>query len=266
MKTLTARLPQIVAVLAAGVFTLMFFITVAPRLTYRYDLDFVEDSVLMQSLRVADGQPVYIAPNADFNPHVYMPLFFWLGGLVVKAVGPSLEALRAISLAATLVTTAVIYLVARREGERRWLGLVCAGLYLGGYRINGFWYDVIRVDALFVALLVSGLAVGLYAGRSRGRLALAGLLLALSFLTKQTGLMVGAGLGVMLLVAIGRRAWWFIGPLLVLALAPILVLNAATQGWFFYHVFTIGSADPIEFGRGVNYVLFDVLGSCWRSA
>ena len=260
MKPLGARLPQLAALLAAGVFALMFFITVAPRIVYRYDLDFDEDSILMQSLRVADGQPVYVAPNADFNPHVYMPLFFWLGGLVVKAVGPSLPPLRAISLAATFVTTAVIYLVARRESGWRWLGLVCAGLFLGGYRINGFWYDVIRVDALFVALLVSGLALGVYAGRSRARLALAGVLLALSFLTKQTGLMVGAGLGVILLLAVGRRAWWFIVPLLLLSLAPIFVLNSATQGWFFYHVFKIGSADPIEFWRGVNFVLFDLFG------
>src|SRR5579859_7486615 len=260
MKMLTARLPQIVALLAAGVFALMFFMTVAPRIGYRYDLDFDEDSVLMQSLRLADGQPVYVAPNAVFNPHVYMPLFFWLGAVMVKALGPSLPPLRAISLAATLATTGIIYYVARREGGRRWLGWVCAGLFLGGFRINGFWYDVIRVDALFVALLMGGLAVGLYAGRSRGRLALAGALLALSFLTKQTGLMVGAGLGVMLLVALGRRAWWFIIPLLLLSLVPIFVLNATTQGWFFYHVFKIGSADPIEFGRGVSYVLFDVFG------
>ena len=52
-KTPGARLPQIVALLAAGVFALMFFITVAPRIVYRYDLDFDEDSILMQSLRVA---------------------------------------------------------------------------------------------------------------------------------------------------------------------------------------------------------------------
>ncbi len=260
MKKLAARLPQWLPLLAAGVFALMFVVTIAPRLTYRYDLDFDEDSILMQSLRVAQGQPVYIAPNAVFNPHVYMPLFFWLGALAVKVAGPSLPPLRAISLAGTLLTTAVIYWVARRESGQRWLALVCAGLFLGGYRINGFWYDVIRVDALFVALLLSGLAVGIYAGRSRGLLALAGALLALSFLTKQTGLMVGAGLGVYLLLALGRRAWWFIVPLLSLSLIPIFALNAATQGWFFYHVFTIGSADPIELGRGVNYVLFDVFG------
>jgi hypothetical protein len=260
MKALTARLPQVIPLLVAAAFALLFFITVAPRFVYRYDLDFDEDSILMESLRVAQGQPVYVAPNAVFNPHVYMPLFFWLGGLAVKVAGPSLPPLRAISLASTLVTTVVIYLVARRESGRRWLGLACAGLFLGGYRINGFWYEVIRVDSLFVALLSSGLAVGIYAGRSRSRLMLAAGLLALSFLTKQTGLMVGVGLGIYLLVTLGRRAGWFILPLLVLSLAPIFALNDATQGWFFYHVFKIGSADPIELGRGVNYVLFDVLG------
>jgi hypothetical protein len=255
-----SQLPQAAAVLAATLFALMFFITVAPRFVYRYDLDFDEDSILMQSLRVAYGQPVYVPPNADFNPHVYMPLFFWLGGLAVRLVGPSLPPLRAISIAATLTTTAVIYWVARRESGRRWLGLACAGLFLGGFRINGFWYDVIRVDALFVALLVGGLALGIYAGRSRARLLFSAAVLALSFLTKQTGLLVGAGLGVYLLVTLGRRAWWFVIPLFALSLVPIFVLNGATQGWFFYHVFQIGSADPIELGRGVNYVLLDVFG------
>ena len=260
MKVLTTRLPQITALLAALLFTLMFFVTVGPRFVYRYDLDFDEDSILMESLRVAQAQPVYIAPNADFNPHVYMPLFFLAGGLIVKAVGPSLPPLRAISIVSTLVSAGIIYLVARRESGRRWLGLVCAGLFLGGFRINGFWYDVIRVDPLFVTLLLGGLALGIYAGRSRARLLLAAVVLALSFLTKQTGLAVGAGLAVWMLATIGRRAWWFILPFLALSLIPIFALNAATQGLFFYHVFKIGSADPIEFSRGVDFVVFDLFG------
>lgn len=260
MKAIAARIPQSAVLLAAAVFAAMFFITALPRLGYRYDLDFDEDSILMQTQRVADGLPVYVAPNADFNPHVYMPLFFWIGALLIKLGGPSLPLLRSISLTATLATTAIIYVVARRESGRRWVGLACAGLFLGGYRINGFWYEVIRVDSLFVALLVGGLALGIYAGRSRPRLLLSAAVLALSFLTKQTGLFVGAGLGVYFLLTIGRRAWWFILPLLALSLIPIFVLNSATQGWFFYHVFKIGSADPIEIGRGVNYVVFDVFG------
>src|SRR6185436_11601488 len=127
--------------------------------------------------------------------------------------------LRIIPLAATLATTSLIYWIAQRESGRRWVALACAGLYLGGYRINGFWYDVIRVDSLFVALMLGGLAVGIYAGRSRSRLVLSAALLALSFLTKQPALFIAAGLAAYLLLSIGRRALWFIIPWLVLALA-----------------------------------------------
>src|SRR5919109_751296 len=132
-----ARLPQAAVLLASAVFVAMFFVTAVPRFVYRFDLDFDEDSILMEALRVAQGQPVFVAPNAVFNPHVYMPLFFWMGGLVVQAAGPSLPPLRAISLAATLATTAIILAIAGRESGRRWVGLACAALFLGGYRING---------------------------------------------------------------------------------------------------------------------------------
>lgn len=49
-------------------------------------------------------------------------------------------------------------------------------------------------------------------------------------------------------------------PFLGLTLGPILPLNSLSQGWFLYHVLTIGSADPIEAGRGVNYIVFEVFG------
>ena len=127
-------------VLAAAVFAGMFFFTALPRLVYPYDLDFIEDGILMQALRVAQGLPVYVAPNADFNPHVYMPLFFWLGGALVKIFGPHMWLLRGLSFAATLVTAAVIFYVARRESRQAWVGAACAGLFLAGYPVNGFWY------------------------------------------------------------------------------------------------------------------------------
>ena len=87
-------------VLIALIFIALFFYTALPRLFYPYDLDFLEDSVLMESLQFAQGAPVYGPPNADFNPHVYMPLFFWLGALLFKVSGPSLPLLRSISFGA----------------------------------------------------------------------------------------------------------------------------------------------------------------------
>lgn len=254
------RAPEIIAVLAALTFAAMYFYTALPRLVYPYDLDFVEDSIFMQSLRVARGQPVYVPPNADFDPHVYMPLYFWLGGWAIQLGGPSLGLLRLISFGATLVTTFLIYGIARRESGLGWIGIVCAGLFLGGYRINGFWYEIVRVDSLFVALTLGGLALSLYAGASNRRLILSAVVLALSFFTKQTGALIGLGLALYLFAALGRRALWFAITFGGLTLVPLFTLNAFTGGWFFYHVFRIGSADPVEVGRIVNYVVFELFG------
>lgn len=248
------------AALAALVFAAMYFYTALPRLVYPYDLDFDEDSILMQSLRLAQGQPVYIAPNAIFNPHVYMPLFFWLGSLVLSVTGPSIPALRLISLAATLATTLLIYWIARRESGARWMAIACAGLYLGGYRINGFWYEIVRVDSLFVALMLGALTLGIYSNGAPRLLVLAAIVMALAAFTKQSGLIVGSAFALDLFFLYGRRAFWFALSFAALTLLSLLALNASTSGWFFYHVFTIGSADPIEFGRIVSYVAFDLFG------
>jgi Dolichyl-phosphate-mannose-protein mannosyltransferase len=243
-----------------AVFGGMYFVTALPRVAYPYDLDFLEDSVLMQALRFSKGEPVYIAPNADFNPHVYMPLFFWIGGLLLKVGGPSLIGLRLISLVSTLAITGLLFWIGWRESGQWWLGVASAGLYLGGYRINGFWYEIARVDSLFVALLLGGLALAIYAGKSNWRLAGAGALFALAFFTKQTALVVGAGLAVYLLYTLGRRAWVFIGSMSALSLIPMVIFNVLTNGWFFYHVISVGAGEPVELGRLLSFATGDMLG------
>jgi 4-amino-4-deoxy-L-arabinose transferase-like glycosyltransferase len=260
MKAASLRFFQGGVVLIAVAFIALFFYTALPRLRYPYDLDFVEDSMLMQSLRIADGQPVYLSPNADFNPHVYMPLFFWLGAILFKIGGPSLVLLRLISFGATLATTILIYRIALRESGLRWIAIACAGLFLGGYRINGFWYEIARVDSLFVALMLGGFASAIYAGNSNWRLILSAALMALAAFTKQTGFVVAIGLSLYLLTKIRRRAWIFLLTFDAMTLIPLFILNWSTNGWFFYHIFYIGSADPLEIRRLINFLTKELFG------
>ena len=260
MRVASVRLLQSGAVLVAIFFIVLFFFTALPRLFYPYDLDFIEDSMLMESLRFAQGQPVYVPPNADFNPHVYMPLFFWLGAVLFKIGGPSLVLLRLISFGATLATTILIYWIAVRESRLRWIGITCAGLFLGGYHINGFWYEVARVDSLFVTLMLAGLALAAYAGDSKRKLIMSAVTFALATFTKQTGFIMAIGLSLYLFIKIGWRAWFFLIPFIVLTLIPMLVINWSTDGWFFYHIFYIGSADPIEGNRLVNFLTKEMFG------
>jgi hypothetical protein len=144
---------------AAVIFSGMYFVAAIPRVFYPYDLDFIEDGLLMTALRVANGQAVFLPPNAEFVPHVYMPLYTWLGGLLFKVTGPGFAPLRLLSLTATIATAALIYGIARRESNLPWVGPACAGLFLGGYRIVGFWYELARVDSLYMMLVLAGLAL-----------------------------------------------------------------------------------------------------------
>jgi 4-amino-4-deoxy-L-arabinose transferase-like glycosyltransferase len=244
----------------ALVFIVMYFFTALPRLGYPYDLDFIEDGLLLTSLRVADGQSVFIPPSADFTPHVYMPLFTWLGGLVFAVTGPGLPPLRWLSLAALMTSTGLIFWITRRESGQSWLGLVAAGLLLGGYRLSGFGYELARVDSLFVALTLGGLTIATYAASKKAGLIAAGVVLALAFFTKQTGLIFGVGVFGYLLGTIGRRAWWFGATFGLLAIIPAAGLNWLSDGWFWYYTVHIAGINPLEWGRVLHYVGPELLG------
>ncbi len=255
-----ALLGLYVATLAAGVFALMYLAVAIPRVFYPFDLDFIEDSQLLQALRFAHGQPVFAAPTAEFAPHVYMPLYTWLAGWLLRLTGPSYVPLRSLSLAATLATSVSLGLIARRETQQTWVGLLCAGLYLAGYRISGFWYELARVDSLGVALAVGGLACGVYAGRSRRWLVGAAGLLTLAFFTKQTNLAFVAGLGIWLWGRLGQRAWWFLAPSAGFIGSGLAGLTWATQGWFYFYTFVAASGDAVEAGRVGHYIVLELFG------
>lgn len=254
------RFAKIALLVAALTFTLAYFLAAIPRLLYPYDLDFVEDGILMAALRLANGQPVYIPPQAEFVPHVYMPLYAWLGGLLFTVTGPGYLPLRSLSLAAVLVTGGLLYWIGRHESSQSWLGLVCAGLFLGGYRVNGFWYELARVDSLFVALSLAGLALAVYKRGSRPGLVITAAALALAFLAKQTGLILGVGVGVYLLISIGRRAWLYWLTCGLLTVVPVAILQQLSDGWFLYYTYHIASINPIEFGRILNFIGVELFG------
>jgi hypothetical protein len=251
------------ALLTAIVFAAMYFLTAIPRIFYPFDLDFIEDGLLMTSFRLANNQLVFSAPNADFVPHVYMPLYTWLGGLLFRITGPSFSPLRLLSLAAIIVICGLIYAVAQHESGLHWLGFVCAGLFLGGYRINGFWYELARVDALFVALALASLTLGVYAAEANWGLIGAAIGLALAFFTKQTGLLLGVGLTSYLFLTRRRRAWLFGLVFALLTIIPVILLNCVTQGWFLYYTFHVAALNPIEIHRIVGFItveLFELMG------
>ena len=159
------------SVLAAAGTLGWLFVSVS-RVLYPYGLELVEEAMFAQALRVAEGQPVYIPPNAKFVPQVYMPLFTWIGGLLLSLTKPAFAPLRLISVLSTVATAFVISRIVSDSSRDRVLGYCCAAVFLAGYRITGGFYDLARVDALFTSLMIGGLYTAVYT-RGAGRLPIA---------------------------------------------------------------------------------------------
>lgn len=248
-------------VMTAGVFSAAFLVIAVARVRYPFDLDFIEDGMLLQALRFASREPVFVPPNAEFVPHVYMPLYTWLGGHLLQISGVSFAPLRLLSLLAALCSAALIFGVARRQGAGWALAAACASLFLAGDRMAGGWYTLARVDSLFVALTLAGVTLAVYGSGHVAGLLGAALLLALAFLTKQQGLLFGVAAGLYLLAVVGRRAWIFWAAFVLLAGMPVLLAQRASGGWFGAYVFGIAFAAPLEWRRAGFTLGAEFMGS-----
>jgi dolichyl-phosphate-mannose-protein mannosyltransferase len=231
------------------------------RITYPYDLDFIEDNMLMQAIQVSLGKPVYIPPNANFVPQVYMPLYTFLGGWIFKVITPSYLPLRMISFTATILTAIMIFSISRRISGNSGVAFCAAILFLAGYRTTGGWYDLARVDALYIMLTLAGAALLIYGKENRFKLPIAGFILALAFLTKQNGLFFVLVVAVYLTFTTGWKVLDFLIPFVVISFLPILYLNQVSRGWFSTYVFKIAYLSPIDFHRVVTTLKDDLWGS-----
>lgn len=231
------------------------------RITYPYDLDFIEDNMLMQAIRVSLGKPVYIPPNANFVPQVYMPLYTFLCGWIFKIIGPSYFPMRLISFSATILTAILIFLISGRISNNSGIAFCAAILFLAGYRTTGGWYDLARVDALYVMLTLAGVALLVYGKENRFKLPLAGFILALAFLTKQNGLFFAFVVAVYLTFSTRWRVLTFAIPFALLSFLPIFYLDQTSNGWFSIYVFKIAYLSPIDFHRVAITLKDDLFGS-----
>lgn len=236
------------AVLAAGHVALMVGVALF-RLGHPYELEWLEGGSLDHVRRLVEGRALYGPPSLEFTPFMYTPLYYYVSAAASAALGLGLPALRLVSLLASLATLALLFDLVRRETGRWAAGLLAAGLYAATYRLSGAWFDVARVDALFVALLMGSLYL-LRIGRGVATAVLAGAVLALAVQTKQVGVLAAlpfaAAAWPSTLPASRRRAVWFGVSFVLLAGATALALDRASGGWYRYYVFTLGRQHGLE--------------------
>ncbi|MGA2828425.1 MAG: glycosyltransferase family 39 protein [Streptosporangiaceae bacterium] len=233
------------ALLGLAVIAAYLFIALG-RLTYPFTIEWLESNSLVEVHRILTGRQLYTAPSVGYVPDGYPPLYFAFSAAVASVLGPSYLSLRLVSLVASLVCFALLGRVVQRETGSAGAGIAAMGVLAATYFATGTWFDVGRVDSLFLAFSTAGLYAARWMLRTRGAVA-AGILLAAAFLTKQSGL--AEGVAVLAALAAGPRRRLAVPAVLtygaVLA-GSTLVLGLTSHGWYLYYVFEQMAGQPLK--------------------
>jgi hypothetical protein len=229
-----------------GIIAILAYLYVAlRRLDYPFALEWLEGNSLAEVHRVLAGQDLYPAPTAGYVPDGYPPLYFAVSAAAARVLGPSYLTLRLVSLISSLACFALLGRLVQRETASIAAGTAAAGLLAATYSVTDTWFDVARVDSLFLALSIGALHSARYV-RGTGGAVTAGVLLAAAALTKQTGLAECAAVTAVLLTGPRRRLGW------VAALAEVVVLGVSTLvlaltsgGWYLFYVYRLMSEHSL---------------------
>jgi len=245
-------------VLAAG-FVALWGAAAVLRVLYPFELEWMEGATVEHVLRVLEGRPLYGKPSLEFVPFLYPPLYAWLGAAVSRVFGVGLGPLRFLSALCTAGSLTLLFRMVRREtGTASW-GLVAAGLFAATYRVCGTWFDLARVDALCLFLLLASLYELRFRRSAFGRAA-AGLLGGLAFLAKQTALLALVPVAVHEVWRGPRRSIWFVGTLVAVIAMSTVALDAAHDGWYAYYVFELPARHPLVPRMWFEFWRTDLLG------
>lgn len=211
--------------------------------------------MLHHAQRLGEGKALYVRPSVDFIPFLYTPLYPALLAGLSKLLPLGYVLGRVVSVLAFAGALALLVIAAMREARAEdrvgralglLIGLAGAGAVAAGFDFTGGFYDLVRGDSLLLFLEAGALAAALW-GRSLPSAALAAAAMWLAFLTKQTGPLVGVGIGLGMLVANWRRALVYGAICAVTMGVSLLYLVWSSDGWFWTYIFKLHQSHPFRY-------------------
>lgn len=221
---------------------------ISQRAAYPFELEWMEGGVLQQVLRVVQHQSLYGEPSLDFVPALYMPLYYCFSAISVALLGANLFALRAVSVAALVVIFLLSFFIARRMARSRMAGVLAVLFCAAMYPHTRFWFDLARVDTLWVMWLMLAWWC-LLCWRDQPTLGgafLCAFVSVLAFFTKQASVFLLPFVMLAVVCWLGWRA--LLTYLLFSALVglPVLVvLTVGTGGKFWFYTLQMASSHGV---------------------
>lgn len=200
------------------------------RLTYPYPLEWLEPDTPAIVARILSGLPLYCEPTIAYVSSMKTALYYYAVAAVSPAFGNTLLSGRLVSIASSFGVCLFIWTFVRREGGSWAWACFGVAFFLGAYHLSHDWYDIARLDSLFLLLTLAA-AFALRAGRGDPSAATAGVLVAVAFFTKQAALFVMVPPLLLYGLTAPRRAIVAGSTAAILIAAGMLGLHLATDGW-----------------------------------
>jgi hypothetical protein len=221
-------------------------IVFALRIGFPLELEWMEGGVLHQAHRFMHGEPIYPPPSEAFVPFLYTPLYAITLGTLGHVFGLGYGLGRAVSIIAWIAIGLAMHRAVTREGKSKIHALVAVGLWCSGYVFAFRWVDLARPDTMFLALAIWALVLLRESWGDWKKAALAGLLMALAFWTKQTAaiLIIASGIGA--LVVAPRQLWAYVVVIGVVDGLGMLLFDGRTGGMLWMYVFELHQAHAFN--------------------
>lgn len=237
---------------------IVYFYLLTQRMPIPFDLEWGEGAGINQIHRIISGNPLYGAPTLEFAPLVYSPTYYLISALFALLLDDLFMAGRLVSVLASLGAVCLIACLVWRETRDAFSSWLAGALFIGCFAISDGFFDLVRVDSLYVFLILSAFLV-LLTARNRLPLIGGGFGIALAFFTKQSALIVFIPLLVYLLAKNWRRYGLVAAAAGAGVIVPLWLVNSKTSGWFSYYLIRLPAEHGYSFLDAVDFWLGDLI-------
>jgi 4-amino-4-deoxy-L-arabinose transferase-like glycosyltransferase len=257
VSSIDALLPALWLPLGCG-FVAAFLYAIYGRLSYPYPVEWLEPATLDIVSRILSGLPIFCEPSVAYVASMKAPLYYYVVAAPALLFGNDLAVARSVSIAASLGACWLIWGFVRREGGSRIWAAFGVMFFLATYRISGTWYDMGRLDSLFLLLTLAGAFVLRF---SRGTMTAfaAGLLFSAAFFTKQATLFLVIPTLLLYAAFERRRATLAAATMAGVVVAGMIAMHIASDGWSTFFLVDVPSHVVIDADRIAGFWPSDLL-------
>lgn len=259
MRHAPSNILKILLFIGAIAFVAVFLMIVFFRAGFPFELEWMEGGSVDHVRWILGGNKLYCEPTLDFIPFIYAPAYYYFSAAICSFTGVGYTPMRLFSAFCAIATALLILFWLRRETKRLFPAIIGACFFIATYYRSGFWFDMPRVDSLFILLIVMGLYSLRFSKKPKELIGPA-FFFFLAFITKQTTLFILIPVLGYALIAHRWKGLYFVIPAVGLIALSIPLLDLYFDGWFTYYVFKLPGNHGLITDNIVVFWTSEILG------